>query len=69
MFILEIGVPSLVIFIFVLTCLLCLICKCVYNRVTRKRSNYSLLQVTAALDSDDESTDEEEEEEEETYNP
>ena len=65
----EIGVPSVLIFLFTLTCLLCLLCKCVHDHVTKKRTNYSLLQVTAALDSDDESIDDnEEEEEDEEYN-
>ena len=48
----EIGVPSVLVFIFVVCCSLVLLCKCVKNSMNRTM-NYSLLKVTSDLESDD----------------
>ena len=55
----EIGIPSLLVFLFVVSCCLCLLGKYLHGCVSRKRGNYSLLKITSDVESDD-STDNEE---------
>jgi hypothetical protein len=48
----EIGVPSGLVFIFVVCCTFVLLCKCVRKRMNRT-TNYSLLKITSDLESDE----------------